>query len=269
MTWQATNNHKIQAMYTEDPANLPVCYGQSFFGGPCYDGFNVDFQEQGNIWQANWNATWTPTLLSTVKVGHFKNHFAISPLQSTVPRQDLIDALDVPGGNLGAGVDPAPFIDLLDTGATFDATIFGPEPEDRLRDQVEASVTKFLETSFGQHSLKGGIDLQRTSQEGSSIIAGNALAFGTFASPVAGLGGTADPTTSTTGSTTISSTTSPVGRGRAGESADRPVRAGRLDAQRAFGFQPWTALRQVRERERHRREGDRRFRVRTASGCFL
>ena len=194
ITWQATNNHKIQGQYTEDPANLPVCYGAEFFGGPCYEGYNVDFQEQGgNIWQANWNATWTPTLLSMVRVGHFKNHFAISPLQATFPRQDLIDALDVPGGNLGAGVEPAPFIDLFSTGSLFDATIFGPQPEDRIRDEAEASVTKFLEAGPGEHSLKAGIDLQKTNQVGSSIIAGNALVYGTFANSVVGLGGTADP----------------------------------------------------------------------------
>src|SRR4029078_7947819 len=28
LTWQISNNHRVQGIYQEDPSNLPVCYGQ-------------------------------------------------------------------------------------------------------------------------------------------------------------------------------------------------------------------------------------------------
>jgi len=176
LTWQVSNNHRVQGTYQEDPSNLPVCYGQEFFGGPCFDGYNVDFQGQGGYqWVGLWSATWTPTLQSEVKFGHFKNAFSISSLQPNPGFPQFI--FPSPGG-LGSGAGNAPFIDL-GTGGLFDATVFGDTPEDRKRDQVEAKVNYFF-SAAGDHSVRAGVDYREQERVGSSVLAGNALFFGSI-----------------------------------------------------------------------------------------
>ncbi len=185
LSWQISNNHRVQGAYQEDPSNVPICYGAEFFGGPCYDSYNVDLQDQGGYhWIGLWSATWTPTLQSEVRFGHFKNSFAIQPL---TPNPGFPDLLIPSLGGLGSGVAPAPFIDVFTNNVTYDATIFGDTPEDRKRDQVEAKVNYFF-SALGDHSVRAGVDYRKQETVGSSIIAGNALFFGTI------LPGGGDPT---------------------------------------------------------------------------
>lgn len=193
LTWQVTNNNKLQYNYFEDPALTPRCYGQIFFGGPCYDTPFVDNQSQGGFaWTGSWNAIWGNRLFTDVRVSHWENGFGISPLAPQTIRPDLI--FESPGG-LGAGMAAghAPTIDLT-TGTLFDAPIFGDFPESRERDQYEAKTTAFFNTNNGSHTLKVGADYQETTRVGSSILAGNAILYTLgWVEPPPGLGGMGDP----------------------------------------------------------------------------
>ncbi len=193
LTWQVTNNHRLQYQYSEDPAQTTRCYGQIFFGGPCYDTEAVDNQGQGGYqWVGNWNATWGPNVVSDVKVTKFKNGFHITPLAPIPFRPNL--PLSTASGENG------PSVDVVATGTTFDANIFSQDPEQREREQYEGSVTWFFDTnSLGTHTMKFGADYWKTHQLGSSIIQGNELLFFAFAdndldgfadNPPPGLGGT-------------------------------------------------------------------------------
>jgi len=176
LTWQLVNNHKLQYTYSEDPASVPVCYGQSFWGGPCYDSYNVDFQNQGGFfWTGNWNAIWGNRALSDLKISHWENGFTLGPLTPQPVRPDLI--FESPGG-LGSGLAAGPpaTIDLT-TGTLYDGTIFSNDPSQRLRDQYEAKGTIFFDTGLGSHTLKIGADYQEQTRVGSSIISGNALYY--------------------------------------------------------------------------------------------
>jgi outer membrane receptor protein involved in Fe transport len=177
VTWQVANNHRVQGTYQEDPANVPICYGEEFFGGPCYDAYNVDFQAQGGYhWIGLWSATWTPTLQTELKFGHFKNTFNITSL---APNPGFPDFIFPSPGGLGSGTENAPFIDLGPIGGTFDATIFDDTPEDRKRDQAELKANYFF-SALGDHSIRAGIDYQEQERVGASILAGNALFLGTM-----------------------------------------------------------------------------------------
>jgi hypothetical protein len=169
LTWQVNNDHRLQYQYSEDPAKTTRCYGQVFFGGPCYDSYTVDNQGQGGfVWVADWNATWGTNIVTDVKVAKFKNTFRITPLTPIPFRPNLPIS--------GTG-DMAPAIDLSD-GTTYDANIFSADPEDREREQYEAGFTWFLDTGgIGSHTIKVGADYQKQDQIGSSIIQGNALFY--------------------------------------------------------------------------------------------
>lgn len=201
LTWQVVNNHKLQYTYSEDPASVPRCYGQLFFGGPCYDSFNVDFQNQGGFfWTGNWNGIWGNRALSDLKISHWENGFLLGPLTPQPINPGVI--FESPGG-LGSGLAAGPPATVdLSTGVTFDGTIFSNDPSERLRDQYEAKGTFFFDTGLGSHTLKVGADYQEQTRIGSSIISGNALIYlldepngdGTgFVNAPPGLGGTGDP----------------------------------------------------------------------------
>lgn len=194
LTWQVTNDHKLQYNYFEDPATVPRCYGQLFWGGPCYDTAFVDFQSQGgHASTGTWNAVWSNKVFSDVRIGHWENGFGISPFTPPTIRPDLI--FESPSGELGAGLAAghAPTIDLT-TGSLFDAQIFGAFPEIRERDAYEAKVTMFLPTGKGSHTLKIGADYQEQTRVGASVLAGNGLIYTLgFVNYPAGLGGTGDP----------------------------------------------------------------------------
>jgi hypothetical protein len=195
LTWQITNEHKLQYNYAEDPAQVPRCYGQLFWGGPCYDTPFVDYQRQGgHTWVTSWNAVWTNKFFTDFRMTHWENGFSISPFAPQTIRPDLI--FESPSGELGAGLDAghAPTIDLT-TGVLFDAQIFGDFPETRERDQYEGKVTAFLPTSnMGTHTLKIGADYMEQTRVGSSVLAGNGLIYTLgFVEPPPGLGGNGDP----------------------------------------------------------------------------
>lgn len=183
LTWQATNNHRFQYSYNEDPANTTRCYGNIFFGGACWDSFTVDLQGQGGFsYIGNWVANWTPTLTTDFKYTRFKNSFSIKPLTPIPLQTDFIFQGEL-GSGLAAGNGPS--IDI-GFGDTYDANIFDETPEDRKREQWEAQATKFLDTnSLGSHTIKIGADYKEQTRVGSSIIQGNSLAY--FVD--AGLGG--------------------------------------------------------------------------------
>lgn len=186
-TWQITNDHKVQYFYSEDPATVPRCYYQLFFGGPCYDTWAVDNQNQGGfLWVGNWNSTWTSNVVSDVKVTKFKNTFLIVPL--TPPGPGTQAGLPRSGtGDVGATID-------LISGGGFDAPVFSNDPDARNREQYEAAVTTFFDTSgAGSHTIKIGADYQKQDRVGQSIIAGNALFYFSFVNPPAGLGGNGAP----------------------------------------------------------------------------
>jgi outer membrane receptor protein involved in Fe transport len=175
VTWQMSNNHRLQGSYQEDPANVPICYGNTFFGGSCYDTYTVDLQSQGgNQYQVLWSATWTPNFQTEAKIGHFENGFNIQPLSPVIPGLEQF-IFPSPGG-MGAGDGNSPFIDLF-TGDLYDAPIFGGPPEQRPRDQAEIKGNLFL-SGMGDHSIKMGVSRQEQERVGSSIIAGNALFLG-------------------------------------------------------------------------------------------
>jgi outer membrane receptor protein involved in Fe transport len=181
VTWQANQNNRLQYQYSRDPADTSRCYGEIFFGGPCYDDFTVDLQGQGGfVWIANWNAVWGSSVVSDLKVARFKNHFDIRPL-SPIPVQ--------PGLPLSGTGEVSPAIETS-TGSTFDANIFSSDPETRLRSQYEGSATMFFDTSaIGSHTLKVGADYQTQEQTGASTLQGNGLFFFAFANPVPPQGG--------------------------------------------------------------------------------
>jgi outer membrane receptor protein involved in Fe transport len=202
LTWQVVNNHKLQYTYSEDPASVPRCYGQLFWGGPCYDSFNVDFQNQGGFfWTGNWNGIWGNRALSDLKISHWENGFLLGPL-TPPPIADLTDVIFESPGGLGSGLaaGPAATIDL-ETGVLYDGTVFDATPSQRLRDQYEAKGTFFFDTGLGSHTLKVGADYQEQTRVGSSIISGNALIYladingdGTgFVNATPADGGTGDP----------------------------------------------------------------------------
>ncbi len=176
LTWQVTSNHRLQYQYSRDPADTTRCYGEIFFGGPCYDDYTVDFQGQGGfVWIGNWSAVWGPNVISDVKVARFKNAFDIKPL-SPIPVQ--------PGLPLSGTGEVSPAVEL-NTGSLFDANVFSPDPEDRLRSQYEGSVTMFFDTkSIGSHTIKIGADYQEQELVGDSALQGNGLFFFIHTNPV-------------------------------------------------------------------------------------
>ncbi|HEX6852476.1 MAG TPA: TonB-dependent receptor [Candidatus Polarisedimenticolaceae bacterium] len=169
LTWQATNNQRFMYSFSEDPATTTRCYGQIFFTGPCFDTRNVDNQKQGGFeWIGDWNATWSPTVISNVKIARFKNTFQISPL---TPIEDI------PGIPRSSSGEIAPAIELS-TLQTFDANIFDEFPEARNREQYEATVTKFLDTDkLGSHTIKIGADYQEMDNPGNTAIQGNSIFY--------------------------------------------------------------------------------------------
>ncbi len=195
ITWQVTNEHKLQYDYFEDPALSPRCYGQIFFGGPCYDVPFVDNQQQGGFaWKGSWNAVWNANIFTDLQFNRWENSFDITPLAPQTIRPDLI--FESPSGTLGAGLAAghAPTIDLT-TGSLFDAPIFGPVPEERKRDEYDVKTTAFLNTeNTGTHTLKIGAQYSDETREGSSILSGNGLIYTLgWGTPPPGLGGAGDP----------------------------------------------------------------------------
>ncbi len=191
ITWQVSNSHKLQYDYFEDPALSPRCYGQLFWGGPCYDVPFVDNQQQGGFaWTGNWNAVWSSSVFTDVRVNHWENSFDITPLAPQTIRPDLI--FESPSGTLGAGLAAghAPTIDLT-TGSLFDAPVFGPVPEERKRDEYDVKTTAFFNTEHtGTHTLKIGAQYTDGTREGSSILSGNGLIYTLgWVNPPEGLGG--------------------------------------------------------------------------------
>ncbi|MBZ5640558.1 MAG: TonB-dependent receptor [Acidobacteriia bacterium] len=181
LTWQATNNHKLQYTFSSDPASVPVCYGNQFFGGSCWETYDVDFQHQGgHVYVGSWNAVWSPKIFTDVKYARYQNSFQISPFTPVPARPDFPHAT--------TGDVPAPVIDL-NTGNLFDNSIFAPVPEDRNREQYEAAATMaFNSKSAGSHTVKVGLDYEKQDAVGSSVIAGNALFYlqGFVTAPPAG-----------------------------------------------------------------------------------
>jgi outer membrane receptor protein involved in Fe transport len=175
LTWQATNNHRFQYSYNEDPAKTTRCYGNIFFGGPCYDSFTVDLQGQGGFsYIGNWVGTWTPTFTTDFKYTRFKNAFSIQPLTPIPFQSDFVFQ-----ANLGSGpaAGNGPSIELA-SGTTYDANIFDETPEARKREQWELQATKFLDTdSLGSHTIKIGADYKEQTRIGASIIQGNSLTY--------------------------------------------------------------------------------------------
>ena len=190
LTWQVVNNHKIQYTYFEDPANVPVCYYGTFFGGGCYDTNAVDFQNQGgHAWTGSWNGVWGNRVLTDLKYSNWQNGFNIAPFGPQLDTPDLIFP-----GNLGSG--PAAglgaYVDLA-SGYGFDAPVFASVPEVRAREQYEAKSTIFFDTGLGSHTLKIGADYQEQTRTGASVISGNALIYGqNWVDPPPGLGGNGD-----------------------------------------------------------------------------
>lgn len=195
LTWQVANNHKLQYNYFEDPALSPRCYGQIFFGGPCYDTPFVDNQFQGgHAWTGSWTGIWTNTFFTDLRISHWENGFGLSSFAPPTIRPELI--FESPSGELGAGLDAghAPLIDLT-TGVLFDASFFGGPPEERERDQYELKTTAFFDSeSLGSHTLKIGLDYQESTRVGASTLAGNGLIYTLgWVEPPPGLGGNGDP----------------------------------------------------------------------------
>lgn len=179
LTYQVVNNHKLQYTYSEDPANLPRCYGQLFFGGACYDFYNVDFQNQGGFfWTGNWNGIWGNRALSDVKISHWENAFQLVPAD-TNPLDPASSpfVFQSPGGlGSGPGAGHPATIDTS-TGVLFDGTVFSDDGDNRVRDQVEAKVTLFYDTGVGTHTIKIGGDYQEQERTGASFLSGNALIY--------------------------------------------------------------------------------------------
>ncbi|HEX6851568.1 MAG TPA: TonB-dependent receptor [Candidatus Polarisedimenticolaceae bacterium] len=182
LTWQATNNHRFQYSFFEDPARTTRCYGQLFFGGDCYDSYTVDLQGQGGFsYILNWTANWSPTLTTDFKYTRFKNSFKIQPL-TPIPSKPQFIFDEALGSGPAAGNGPAiegpydPFGAIPND--TYDANIFDETPEDRRREQWELQATKFLDTdSIGSHTIKIGADYKEQDRVGASIIQGNSLTY--------------------------------------------------------------------------------------------
>lgn len=175
LTWQATNNHRVQYSYFEDPARTTRCYGQIFFGGPCFDSYTVDLQGQGGFsYIANWNATWTPVFTTDFKYTRFQNSFDIQPLTPIPFKPQFIfpgnRGFQLANGN-GSSIE-------LATGSAYDANIFDDTPEKRRREQWELQTTTFIDTEgVGSHTVKIGADYKEQDRVGASIISGNALLY--------------------------------------------------------------------------------------------
>lgn len=176
-TWQVSNDHRVQFTYSRDPARTTSNYALQFFGGP-WDPSDIDVQEQGgHLWVANWNAIWSPQIVTDVKVAQFQNSFSINPLAEP----HTFDGQ--PRGRTAGNVifDPtgpvAPAIDMNDS-TVYDTNIFSSDPEVRKRSQYEGALTYFLDTkNAGTHTLKVGVDYAKQENVGSSIIQGNALFY--------------------------------------------------------------------------------------------
>ncbi len=181
LTWQITNSQKLQYHYSSDPATVPVCYDTDFFGGSCWETYDVDFQHQGgHVYGFDWGAVWSPTIFTDVKYARFQNGFTIDPLTPIPPRPGFPHATST--------TEVAPVIDLT-TGNLFDSTIFGPTPEERKREQYEASATlAFNSKSLGSQTVKIGLNYEKQDVVGSSVIAGNSLFYiaGFVTAPPAG-----------------------------------------------------------------------------------
>jgi hypothetical protein len=185
-TVQATPNHRFQYQWQEDPFSVPVCYDSTFFGGVCYEQYNVEKQQQGgHLWLASWDATWGPNIVTNVKVARVENGFPGNLPEAPVP--------DRPGlphsrtNEMGLGID-------LGSGDSFDNTVFSAVPNTRPREQYEASATMFFGSkNAGSHTVKIGLDYNKNQNIGSSTIAGNAIFYFTFVNPPPGIaGGTGD-----------------------------------------------------------------------------
>lgn len=174
-TWQVTNDHRVQFSYSRDPARTTSNYAGQFFGGP-YDPSNVDVQTQGgNLWVANWNAIWSPQIVTDVKIARFRNGFGINPYaeahQFDQPRGRDNNNQFTPNGPVAPAIDNGSLI-------VYDANIFSSDPEVRKREQYEGALTYFLDTkSLGTHTLKIGGDYGKQENIGSSVIQGNALFY--------------------------------------------------------------------------------------------
>jgi hypothetical protein len=187
-TYQATANQRFQYQWQEDPFSVPVCYDTTFFGGVCYEQYNVEKQQQGGyFWLANWDATWGAHVVTNVKVTRFRTGFP-----GNVPEAPVPDRPGLPHSRtseMGLGID-------LGSGDSFDNTVFSPVPNTRPREQYEASATMFFGSkNAGSHTVKVGLDYNKTQDLGSSTIAGNAIFYFTFLNPppgVAGSNGTGD-----------------------------------------------------------------------------
>lgn len=182
-TWQISNNHKVTYQWSEDPGNVPVCYAAAFFGGSCYEQYNVEKQQQGGFdWVAKWNAVWGPRVFTDVKVTRFRDGFP-----GNVPYAPVPNYPDLPHGRTGMmalGID-------LGSGTGFDNTVFSPVPDQRPREQYEASTTMFFDTkNMGSHTLKVGLDYNKTEHLGTNTLAGDAIFYFAFVNPPPGLGGT-------------------------------------------------------------------------------
>lgn len=181
-TWQATNNHRLQYTYSEDPAVSPRCYATLFLGTPCYESYNVDNQTQGGyLWTANWNATWTPTFLTDFRAGRYKSQIVTDALTPVPVR---------PGLPLGSNGLPALAIDL-GSFYTFDAPIFSPDPDNRDRKQYELTSTKFLDTQgLGTHTIKIGADYEESINPSSTNQPGDGIFYFFFVDSPPGVPGT-------------------------------------------------------------------------------
>lgn len=184
-TWQVTDQHRVQLQYTEDPADTSRDYGALFFGPGAFDTQNIDLQSQGGFfWVGNWTASWTSNFVTDIKGSHFENGFGIAPLTSILP--------PFPGQPLSSTGQVGFYWDLFGSGHVYDANIFDESPEERLRDQWEASATMFFDTSLGTHTLKVGAEYQEQETVGSSVIQGDSYFIGGFLSDPAGAGGCGD-----------------------------------------------------------------------------
>ncbi|NJN64304.1 MAG: TonB-dependent receptor [Acidobacteria bacterium] len=143
VTWQVTDQHRLLMQYTEDPAQTTRDYHLLFFGpGGAFDSQNVDNQKQGGYnWVANWAASWTSNFVTDLKGSRFKNGFTVGNLTPILP--------PFAGQPLSSTGRQGFYWDNFGSGYSYDNSVFDPFPENRIRDQFEASATTFLDTAAG------------------------------------------------------------------------------------------------------------------------
>ena len=174
-TWQVSNDHRVQFSYSRDPARTTSNYAAQFFGY-AYDESNIDVQNQGgHLWVANWNAIWSPQIVTDVKIAKFQNGFEVTPLAD--PDTFALQPRGRDRNNQYVNGPVAPAYEQT-TNTIYDANIFSSDPETRKREQYEGALTYFLDTkSLGTHTLKVGVDYSKQENVGSSIIQGNAVFY--------------------------------------------------------------------------------------------